>query len=398
MINQAGLFIYPWDFVDEGPDKVIAAVQALGVTHVIVASLYHAGFLLYPHNPRRSTHMLEDGVAYFHPELTHYRDGPMHPRIASMCQDQDWFRSICDRSVAAGLKVGAWAVVCHNTPLGLEHPGATIQNAFGDSYPHALSPGHPDTVAYGRGLVRDLSHRYPLDFILLEAVDYRRRRHGADWVAGHHHERDGTFLRPLESALLDVSFNPMDVRRGKAAGIDVESLREAVASHLRRYFDAAPAMPSDLPATIKAFVERHADFVAYRAALAGAATEFSTGLRDEAHSRGVRLMGSATEAVDIAMVSAYGRQPVEVEAIARRARAESRPGQQVAVLIRMGFNEPGLGTPITSEEQMVDVTRAAVDGGADLVGYYNYGEAPIRSVRWIRPALDAVGLVAPAGA
>ena len=71
MISQAGLFIYPWDFVDEGPDELVASIKALGITHVIVASLYHAGFLLYPHNPRRKSHLLEDGVAYFHPEPTH---------------------------------------------------------------------------------------------------------------------------------------------------------------------------------------------------------------------------------------------------------------------------------------------------------------------------------------
>jgi hypothetical protein len=60
----------------------------------------------------------------------------------------------------------------------------------------------------------------------------------------------------------------------------------------------------------------------------------------------------------------------------------------------MGFNTPGLGAPIVSEDQMVDVTRAIDVGGGDFVGYYNYGEAPMRSVRWIRPALEAVGLAA----
>ena len=395
MISQAGLFIYPWDFVDEGPDELVASIKALGITHVIVASLYHAGFLLYPHNPRRKSHLLEDGVAYFHPDPTHYAAGPMRPRIASMCRDQDWFRVICELSVAAGLKVGAWAVICHNSALGRANPRATIRNAYGDQYPHALSPGHPDTVAYGRGLVADLAERYPLDFLLLEAVDYRRRRHGADWVAGHHHERDGIFLRPLESALLDLSFNAADIARGEALGVDVASLRAGVTQHLDRYFESAPDLPDAIPASIEAFDSARPDFGAYRSALAVAEAEFALQLREAAHARGARVMGAGRPEFDIAMVGAYGQPPSKVEAIARQARAASNVGQQVAILLRMGFNTPGLGTPIVSEEQMVGVTRAVDSGGGDLVGYYNYGEAPMRSVRWIRPALEAVGLVAP---
>ncbi len=398
MISGAGLFIYPWDFMDEGADEVVAIALDLGVTHVMVASVYHAGFFLYPHNPRHKTQLLEDGVAYFHPDPDRYRDGPIRPRIASICTDKDWFSEICDRSVAAGLRVGAWTVVCHNTPLGLAHPKATIHNAFGDIYPHALSPGHPDTVAYSCALVDDLADRYPLDLIFLEAIDYRRRRHGADWVAGHHHERDGTHLRPLESFLMDLSFNPADVDRAETTGIDVARLRDLVTRHLQRYFDAAPDIPEELPATVAEFRDRHAAFGPYCETLAEAESAMAAALRDIAHARGVRLMGSARPELDVVVLSAYGMAARDIEETTKRAKSHLLDHQQLAVLIRMGFSGSGRDTPITTELQMTEVTQAADRGGADVIGYYNYGEAPRRSVQWIKPALERIGLARPAGA
>ncbi len=67
MMKRAGLFTYPWDFADEGVDELVGYVRDLGVTRILLTSVYHAGYFLHPHNPRRKTHLLEDGVAYFHP-------------------------------------------------------------------------------------------------------------------------------------------------------------------------------------------------------------------------------------------------------------------------------------------------------------------------------------------
>ena len=53
----------------------------------------------------------------------------------------------------------------------------------------------------------------------------------------------------------------------------------------------------------------------------------------------------------------------------------------------MGFTSPGMGTPIVTERQMVDASRAVCEHGADMIAYYNYAEAPARCVSWIGPAL-----------
>ena len=66
-MKRAGLLTYAWDFADEGLDELVARICGLGITRILVTSIYHAGYFLHPHNPRRKTHLLEDGVAYFHP-------------------------------------------------------------------------------------------------------------------------------------------------------------------------------------------------------------------------------------------------------------------------------------------------------------------------------------------
>ena len=104
-------------------------------------------------------------------------------------------------------------------------------------------------------------------------------------------------------------------------------------------------------------------------------------------------MGSADPSVQLVMGGAYGQPPDRTAAIARDARAGLGRGQELIVLLRMGFyGGPQYGTPIVTEQAMVDSVRAVADAGAHAVGFYNYAEAPSRCVDWIAPALRAAGL------
>ncbi len=391
-LRAAYLFCYSWDFVDEGIEDLVGRARDLGVTHLAVASLYHAGFFFYPHNPRRKVHMLEDGVAYYRPDPACYPEG-LTPRIAAVSNGRDLFGDICQAATRAGLRMCSWTVLLHNSRIGLAHPELTIHNAFGDSYPHALTPGHPTAAAFARGVIRDLSSRYPLDTIMLEAADYRARAHGGSWVGGHHHERQGTHLRELETALLDVSFNPADMAGAERDGVDAAALRETVRAHLDAYLAVAPDTPADLPDTLAAFRRLHPALEDYERSLAANEARLLQEFRQESEPHGVRLMGSADPAVQLVMGGAYGEPPERTAAIARAARAGLGGGQELIVLLRMGFyGGPQYGTPIVTEQTMVDSVRAVADAGAHAVGFYNYAEAPARCVDWIAPALRAVGL------
>ena len=392
-LKSAGLDMFPWDFVDGGLDEVLNFVRDLGITRLNLTSTYHAGFFLLPHNPKRRVYMLEDGVVYFHPTDSRFADSPIKPALASFCAETDWFGEICQRAHNMGMQVSAWTVCLHNTRVGLLHPECTIQNVFGDSYPHALTPAHPAAKAYVRALVADLAEKYPLYSIRLEAPNYRRRAHGSlPWVSGHHHERDGVHLRDLEEVLMDLSFNPADISAAQQQGVDVETIRRAVRNHMDRYFAEAPSVPTDLPQTIEQFrseVPALADLEAY---YRRAEETLLAELRQEVQPRGVKLQGGGhSPLLDVASAGGHGEPPERVAELARDAKASVSPEQELLFAIRLGFAGPGMGTPIVTEEQMCDVTRAVADNGPDGIVYYNYSESPRRPVEWIKPALRSVG-------
>ena len=390
-LKRAGLFMYPWDFIDEGVDDLVHRVRDLGVTRILLTSVYHAGFFLHPHNPRRKTHLLEDGVAYFHPTEAHYDRSPIKPAVASLCASTDWFGRICAKVVDAGLAASAWTVCLHNTRLGLLHPQATVRNVYGDSYPHAMSPAHPDARAYVRALVSDLAEHYPLLSVLLEAPDYRKRAHGSSWVSGHHHERDGVYLRPLEQHLMDLSFNEADVQQASQAGIDVEALRTAVRSHMDRYFVEAPQFPPGAAETVDQFRESVPELATYEAHLRRMEEAFLVEMQRATTPHGVKLEGPPSPAVDMVLAGGYGEPPERISRLVEDHRSRLRPGQDLGFGLRLGFNHPGMGSPLLSEQDTKAATRAVVEAGADEVVFYNYGEAPARSVEWIRSALRDVG-------
>ena len=66
------------------------------------------------------------------------------------------------------------------------------------------------------------------------------------------------------------------------------------------------------------------------------------------------------------------------------------PHQELGYGVRMGFNNPDYGYAMTSEEATCGVASTVAESGVDEILFYNYGEAPRRSVEWIKPALRQI--------
>jgi hypothetical protein len=196
----AGLWMFAWDLADEGLDTVLGWAADSGLTALQIAGAYHAGWFIHPHNPRHRAYMPEDGCVYFHPTPALYENTVLKPKVATVCAETDWMRAAGERLDRYGLKLVSWTVCAHNTRLGLLHPDCTVQNCFGDRYPHALCPANDDVRTYLTVLCRDLANNLPLHAVQLESPGYMGLVHG------HHHERDLTVLTPVERALMDLCF------------------------------------------------------------------------------------------------------------------------------------------------------------------------------------------------
>jgi len=390
--TTANLMIFPWCFADEGVEKLMGYLRDLGINRLCLTSHYHAGFFLYGTSPKRRVHMLEDGVTYFRPTDSFYTDSPIKPAVSKFCDETDLFGDVCAEAKKVGMRVSAWTVCLHNTRIGLLHPECTIHNVYGDRLSHAMTPAHPASRAFVLAMVADLAEHYPIEAVLLEAPNYRKRAHGATWVSGHHHERDGVYLRPLEQDLMDLSFNPADMDEARKQGVDIDAVRDAVRRHMDSYFDQAPCEPRGLPETIEQFLDKTPALADLQACYTRIESSFLQEIRDFAEPRGLKLEGGMNPLVDIATTGAYGETPERTAQVVRNARAAIRPHQVLYASYRMGFNTPGMGTPVVSEEQTCEIVRTIAEAGADGVGFYNYGECARKCVEWIKPALKGIGL------
>ncbi len=221
------MFAYPWDFEAEGYDRVVGEMAGHGVTHVDMATAYHAGKFLLPHNPRHRTYFTEDGAIYFRPDLARY--GRIRPRVSRLVDGSgDPVSRLLDAARSHGVGYVAWTVLMHNTWIGTQFPEVTVHTAFGDPVLHSLNPAHPDVREYVVALVSDLVAGREVEAVLIEAPGYLGYTHG--W----HHEINGVALDAIQEELLSISFSSQEVEAVTATGIDVIRVRDAVASLLDR--------------------------------------------------------------------------------------------------------------------------------------------------------------------
>lgn len=179
------MWIYLWDLVDEGHEKVLRNLSENGLTSISLATAYHAGKFLAPHNPKRKVVFLEDGTVYFRPDPKMY--GRIHPRINSLVKAGHGLEKAKKAADKFSFKTRAWVVCCHNTPLGMKYPDIASESAFGDKLYHNLCPSNDDVRRYIRSLVSDIAS-HGVDAIELEALQFQGYAHG------YHHEREGIEL------------------------------------------------------------------------------------------------------------------------------------------------------------------------------------------------------------
>lgn len=390
MIRDAAICVFAWDLRDEGIEPVLGLLADLGVTSLFLASVYHNGWFVLPHNPRQKCYMPEGGAAYFHPTFSRYDATPLKPRVARIAAGTDWFAEVGRRLDSYGLRLTAWTVCNHNTPSGLRFPEHTVRNAFGDSYPNALCPASPAVRAYVRALAKDLASKYPLQSIFLEAPNYRGRRHG------HHHEREVTPLGPLEVQLLDISFSEHDLARAAAAGVDGQTVQKVVRNHLEAYFDSVPNRPAGMPETIEQFQNSHPMLADYLTILEEQVVSLLGEVKEDLRTSGVELEGvGQMSAFDVVLVGGYGRQPDEVARLTREARQRAEPRQRIRVGFRLGMDPPERPAyqVITGPQRARECVSAAVENGADSVWFFNYSESPRQYLNWIKPAM--AGMISP---
>jgi hypothetical protein len=186
---------YPWDVLG---DPEFAHRAAAAVDAVTLAATYHSVRAATPLHPARR---IVDAryAALYRPVRAAAWDGRLLRAAGPDWMDApDPFGTAAGALRAAGLRVNAWIVLTHNTRLGLEHPEAAVVNCFGERYPYALCPAHPEVRAYAATLAAEAVRDVAVDGISLEACGQLGLVH-----LGHHEKTDGAYTA-AEVRLLSV--------------------------------------------------------------------------------------------------------------------------------------------------------------------------------------------------
>ena len=96
------MWTYLWDLVDEGYPNVLGRLKEIGMSGISLATAYHAGKFLEPHNPKRRVVFTEDGTVYFNPNRKRY--GLVQPRINSLVRDGHGLARTMKEAEKFGLK------------------------------------------------------------------------------------------------------------------------------------------------------------------------------------------------------------------------------------------------------------------------------------------------------
>jgi hypothetical protein len=230
---KTSIFAFATDLHDEGVDTVVQNVADRGgAGGVTVASAYHHGRDIFPHNPARKVHFLEGGAVFFRPDSARY-DGRIQPHVSRLAEEADVFTALREMTEQRGMQVHAWTVFLHNSTLAGRHPDCAVRNVFGDAYVTDLCPANPEVRRYAVTLAGDLM-RYRVDTVLAESLHYHPLEHG------FHHERYFIELGALGRFLLGLCFCDHCMRRADERGVNARAVRDAARSAVEAAFEADP--------------------------------------------------------------------------------------------------------------------------------------------------------------
>jgi hypothetical protein len=368
---------YAWDLVAEGLDAALERIATTGANGISLATSYHAGMLLLPHNPQQKVRFLEDGSLYFRPDPALFMGLAIQPRVSSL-DNTDPLADICTAAARRGIEVTSWTVCTHNTWQGTLHPELAIHNAFGDPLVFALCPSQPEVQAYLQALLANLS-RYPLRTLQLEAYDYMGFEHG------FHHEKIQVELGPLSNFLLGICFCPACLKAAQERGLDGEKIRETAAAWLVRAFEGDVSEPECMSADV--LEEVVPGMTAYLAMRDELTIQSIKGLA-AASSVPLNLLGASPEVFkavkgEIAEVTtcAYVTDPAVVTRVTTATRELVGPDLRAGIGLEVS---PRFTPDAANMAAKINAARAA---GAGSLYLYNYGLIPMRSLGWLRLAL-----------
>ena len=252
------MWVYPWDFVDEGFDVVLGRLQGeIGIGGVTMPVACAAARYLRVRevDPRW---VVSAGGLCFHPSAGKYGATRCKPVVASEFKKRDPLTEAIERCQTCGLTLFVSVSASRIGRMAEQHPTMATKNAFDARSGESLCLANPDVRAFLCDLLDDLTSARALagvivedfDIAWAEADDARSLsgfRPGADSA-----NADLANAAAAERSLLRVCFCESCLQGAGAAGVDAAAAKRSVARILQKAFDAGPGsgLEANLPAMI----------------------------------------------------------------------------------------------------------------------------------------------------
>ena len=382
------VYAYPWNLSPEDYRIRLDEILALGLSGINLAVSYHAGKFIHPRSTRHRVYFPEDGVVYFRPRAAYGRIKPVPSRLLG----QGDLLNCLDG--ADGLSLNAWAVLLHNTRLGMRYTDVTVRNAFGNGYVYSLCPAHPEVRDYAVTLCSDLAEHYPVSSLLLETPGYLAYFHG------YHHEFAQVQPDTWLEAWLALCFCEHCLDGAGRSGIDSRGLQRLAATTIDEYLCGSCVSSKKTALTwlendVKANTELDA-FLRWRCEVV---TSLVGEIRAEVR-KGVKVKVITTtqpshrtsvleghdllslhDAADGLELPLYQPSVTATKAEAEYVIQQVGGAERAGAILRPGWPD------MHSEEQVEDTLNSVEEMGFHDVSFYNYDMLRPLNLQWLENAL-----------
>jgi hypothetical protein len=222
---NATAYAFPWDFLDDGESA--PRVAALGADVVALAATYHSARVPTPLSRSRRVTDVPRSAMYLPVREGAWRGHRLIPTSPEWLEEKDSFNVARRRLEENGLEVDAWIVLTHHDELGYANPELIVRNAFGEPYPYALCPSHPDVREYCVTLVDETVKLTECRGIVLEACGPMGVEHG-----GVHDKLEFANFTAVDEELLSLCFCQSCRDALSTFNIDVGDLTRRVREHV----------------------------------------------------------------------------------------------------------------------------------------------------------------------
>jgi hypothetical protein len=222
-------WVYPWDITDATLADRLKGIRGLGANAISIPFAYHSLRALAPHRQGHKVVSVPAALG-FRPRPGEFPAPGMQPFCPDWATDEGPVPSLVTEAERIGLRVKAWTVVFHSTPLAVANPDAVPGNCFGDTFTHALCPSAPRAREYALRLVRAVSAR-PIHELELEAIGF----YGYEHLSMH--DKCGIAFDLFHHFLFSCCFCPHCARNFASAGLDTDFLSAKFRERLLAFFE-----------------------------------------------------------------------------------------------------------------------------------------------------------------